>query len=122
MENFLHVDQLVHDLGLADISRDAVEHENVDVGFEVMAIDRGVDSRLPELDRDFVRNELAFAGVFQKSAADLGARVDRAKDVAAGAMKKARDAAESFALRAFAAPGRAEEKIGADISSGIVPL
>ena len=34
VEDLFHVDQLVHDLGLADVARNAVEHEHVDVGLE----------------------------------------------------------------------------------------
>jgi hypothetical protein len=44
--------------------------------------------------------------------ADFRARIDRAKDISASAMKKTRDAPEGSALRAFAAPGRAEKNVG----------
>ena len=122
VEDFFHVDHLIHDLRLADIARNAVEHENVDIGFKFVCIDRGIDPRLPELDRDFIGHEFAFARVFEKSAADLGARIDRAKDIAAGAMKEARDGAERAALSAFAAAGRAEKEIGGVFHCGYLVI
>ena len=106
MEDFFYIDHFIHDLGLADIARNAVEHEDVDIWLEFVRIDCGVDPGLPKLDRDIVRHEFAAAGIFKKGAADLGARVERAKDVATGAMKKARDGAERTTLGAFAAAGR----------------
>ena len=109
VKHFFHVDHLLHDLGLVHVPWNAVEHERVDVGFEFVRVDRGVDRLFPELDRDVVRNELAFARVFEKRLADLGARVDRAENVAAGAMIEARDRAERFALGAFAAARGAEK-------------
>jgi hypothetical protein len=73
---------------------------------------RGIDARLPELDRDFVGHELAFARVIEKRAADLRARVERAKHVTAGAMKEAGNRTERATLSAFAAAGSAEEEVG----------
>ena len=67
VENFFHVDHLLHDLGLGDISRNPVEHERVDVRLEFVRVDRGVDRFFPKLDRDFIGHELAFARVIQKA-------------------------------------------------------
>ncbi len=112
MEHLLHVDELIHDLGLADIPRYAIEHQRIDIGLELMPIDCGVDPRFPELHRNLIRDQLAFAGVFQKRAADRRAGIDGAKDIAAGAMKKARNGSERFALGALTAAGRPEEEVG----------
>src|SRR6478609_11504014 len=53
------------------ISWNPIEHESVDVRFEFVGVDRGVDRFFPKLDRDFVGHELAFAGIFEKSFADV---------------------------------------------------
>ena len=109
MENFFHVDHFLHDLGLADISRNSVEDENVDVRLELVRVLGRIDRFFPKFDRDVIRDQLAFAGIFEERFANLAARVDGAEHVAARAMKKARDRAERLALRAFAAAGRAKE-------------
>ncbi len=111
MENFLHIDQLIHDFGLADIPRDAVEHENIDVRFELMCVDGGVDRFLPEFDSDVIRHELTSAGVFQKRLADFRARVDGTEYIAARAMKKTWNRSQGFTLCAFTTAGRAEKKV-----------
>ena len=56
MEHFFHVDQFIHDLGLADIPRNAIEHEHVDVGLEMVRVDRRIDRLFPKLHRDVVRH------------------------------------------------------------------
>src|SRR5205807_4428062 len=109
MKDLFHINQLSHDLGLVHISRNAVEHENVDIRLEFVAIDGGVDRFFPEFDRDVVRNELTFARIFQKRLPDFGARIYGPKDVAARAMIEARDRSERLALGPFAAAGRAKQ-------------
>ena len=36
MEHFLHVDHLIHDLGLTDVSGNSVQYERVDVRLELV--------------------------------------------------------------------------------------
>src|SRR5207237_6837484 len=98
MKDLLHVDQLIHDFGLPDISWNPIEHQHIDVGFEGMRVHGRIDLRFPQLDGDFIRDELAFARVLEKSATYLRPRVNRPKNVSTGAMKKARDAAKRVAL------------------------
>jgi hypothetical protein len=93
MKDFLYVDHSVHNFGLTDVARNSVQHQHVDIWLKFVRFDCGLDVGPPELDRDFVWNKLAFAGVFEESAADFGPRVESAKDVAAGTMEKARDRA-----------------------------
>src|SRR6266581_2966612 len=112
MKHFLHVDHFLHDFGLADIPRNTVEDERIDVWFKLVRLHRGVDRRSPELDRDLIGHELAFAGVLEEGLAYFRAGVDRAKYIAAGAMIKAWDCAKRFALRPFAAARRAKEDKG----------
>src|ERR1041385_8222506 len=112
MEDSFHIDHLLHYFGLGDVSRDAVEHENVDVWFEFVGFDRGIDCFLPELDRDLVRHELPFAGVIEECFADFAACVNGAKHVATSGMIKAGDRAERFALCALAAARCAEKNKG----------
>ena len=74
-----------------------------------MRLHRGTNRRSPELDRDLIGHQLALAGVFKEGFANLRPGVDGTKHIAAGAMKKAWDCAQRFALRPFAAPRRAKE-------------
>jgi len=97
---------------LADIPRNTVEHEGIDIWLELVRLHRGIDRRSPELDRDLIGHELTLAGVFKEGFANLRAGVDGAKYIAAGAMIKARDCAQRFALRPFAAARRAKEDKG----------
>src|SRR5437773_1304873 len=78
-------------------------------GGRLSCVDCRVDRLSPQLNRDLVRHELAFAGIFKKGLADFCARVDRAEYIAAGAMIKARNRAEGFSLRALAASRRAKK-------------
>src|SRR5215471_18945642 len=91
------------------VSRNSVEHENVDVWFELVGVNRGINRHLPKLDRDVVRHELTFARIFEKRFADWRASVDRTKNVTARAMKVTRNAAERFALSALTAPRGAKQ-------------
>src|SRR3954469_19396695 len=111
MEHLLHIDQVVHDLGLANISRDAVEHQDVDVGLERVRVYGRIDLRFPKLDGYFIRHELALARILEEGGADLRPSIDRPKHISAGAVKKARDASEGVALGAFAAARGAEKEI-----------
>jgi hypothetical protein len=112
MEHLLNVDQFVHDFRLADVSWNAVEHENINIGLEGVRIHGRVDLGFPEFHGDLVRDELPFARILQKSPAHLRAGIDRPKDVSTGAMEKAGNAAKRAALGAFAAARRAEEEVG----------
>src|SRR5437867_3171928 len=62
-----------------------------------------IDCLSPKFHCDIVWDELAFAGVIKECFADLCARVDGAEYVATSTVIQARDRAERFALRAFAA-------------------
>ena len=109
VKHFFHVDHFLHDFRLADVPGNAVEDERVNVRFKLMRVHRRLDRLPPELDRNLIRHELTFARVFQEGFADFCARIDRAENIAAGAMIKARDRAERFPLGAFAAARGAEQ-------------
>src|SRR5437868_10264014 len=109
MEDFSDVDHVLHDFCLTDISRNAIKHESIDIGFKFVTFDRSIDGFLPKLHRNLVGHELAFAGVVEEGFAYFCSRIDGTENIAAGAVKKARNAAEGFALCAFAASGRTEE-------------
>src|SRR5207302_9841045 len=111
MKDFFYVNDVLHNLCLLDVARDAVEHERVNVRLECMRADGVIDARFPKLHGDLGGHELAFAGIFQKGLADGRARVNRAKDIAARAVEKTRNGAKDFALRAFAAARRAKDEI-----------
>lgn len=112
MENAAHVEAGTEDLGLVDITGNAIEDEEVDIGFESTGLDHGIDLIGPKPDGNIVRDELAFAGILQEGLAEIRTHVDGAKDIATSAMKKAGDGAENFALSAFAGTGGAKEKKG----------
>ncbi|MEY2530240.1 MAG: hypothetical protein QOI96_325 [Verrucomicrobiota bacterium] len=112
VKNSFHVNEFFHDLGLGDVSWNAIEYERVDVWFELVRIHRGGDRLLPKLNRNLIGHELAFAGKFEKRTTHFRPRVDGAKDVSAGAMIIARDGTERFTLSAFAAARRTEENEG----------
>jgi hypothetical protein len=109
MKHFFHVDHFLHDSSLPDIPRNPIQDECVDVWFKFVCLHCRIDRLPPELNCDLIRHELALAGVLKEGFANLRARVDGTKYIAAGAMIKARDCAERFALRPFAAARRAKE-------------
>src|SRR5215468_489646 len=112
MEHLLYVDHVIHDLGLTDISRNAVQHECIDVRLELVRVYCRVDRLSPKLHCDIVRNELALARILKESLADFCACVDGAEYVATSTMIITRDRAEGFALCAFAAARRAKKEKG----------
>jgi hypothetical protein len=112
MKHFLHVDHFLHDLGLPDIPRNTIEHQSIDIRLELVRLHGGTDRRSPKLDRDLIGHELTFAGVFKEGLANFGTGVDGTKYIAARAVIKARDCAQRFALRPFAAPRRAKKDKG----------
>ena len=101
MEDAVDIEAGAEDFRLVDVAGNAVEHEEVDVGLEASGFFHRLDLLRPEFDGDVVGNELAFAGIFQKSLAQGRADIDGAKDVAAGAVKEAGNGADDFALSAF---------------------
>ena len=112
MENAHYFDVRFHDTGLADIPWNTVQDQEINIGFEVMGIDLGTDVGLPELHGEFVRDELAFGGVFYKSFTEWSAGIQRAENIAAGKVDKTGNAAKDRALSALAAAGSAEYEEG----------
>src|SRR4249920_1548661 len=110
MEHLLHVDHFVHDLGLTHVSWNSVQYERVDVRLELVPVHGRINGLPPQLHRDIVRNELAFARILKEGFAYFCARVDGAEYVATSAMIVTRDRAEGFALRAFATARRAKKQ------------
>ena len=112
MKHFFHVDHFLHDFGLADIPRDPIKDERIDVWLKLVRLDGCIDCRSPKLNGDLIGHKLAFAGVFEEGFAYFRAGVDGAKHIAAGAVIIAWDCAQRFALRPFAATRRAKEDKG----------
>src|SRR5215831_18826439 len=112
MKDLLHVNHVFHDFGLANVSWNPIQYQSVDVRLELVRFHRRIYCLSPQFHCDVVRNELALARVFEESFADLCSRVDRAKYVATGAMIKARNRPERFALRALAAAWCAKKDKG----------
>lgn len=97
---------------LLDAARDAVEDENIDVGLEHVKIGAGVDLDFEIADREFVGDELAFAGVGNELLPDRGAGVHGAEGVPHREVVKTGDGPEDFALGSLAAAGCPEENKG----------
>lgn len=114
VEDLEDLDVLLHVAGLLDVAGDAIEDEEVDLGFELVGFDTVFDVGLPELDGEVIGYELAAAGVFDEFLAEGGAGVEGAEDIAAGEVVEAGDAAEDDALGAFAAAGGAEDEEGTE--------
>jgi hypothetical protein len=112
VEELEDVDVVGHVFGLLAIAGDAVEHEEIDLGFEDVGFNAVFDVGLPELDGEVVWHELAAAGVFDELLAEGCAGVEGAKDIAAGEVMEAGDVAEDLTLGAFAAAGGAEDEEG----------
>jgi hypothetical protein len=123
MEHPADVDFGAENLGLVAIARDAIEHEEIDVGLETARTHHAVDLRGPESDADVVGHELASAGVFDKSLAEGRSYIHGAENVATGAVIKTGNRSNDFALGSFARPRCAEEKEGfVDHDFGNVPI
>src|SRR5260370_12136752 len=101
MKHFLHVNHVIHDLGLADVSGNSVEYQRIDVRLELVRFYGRIDCLPPKLYRDIVRDELASARTFKEGFADFCTRVDGTEYVATSAMIVTRDRAERVALSAF---------------------
>ena len=74
-----------------NIARDAVEDKIVDVRLELMGVHTELNADTPELDGNLIGNKLTLAGIVEKCLAERGAGIDRAENIAACAMEKARE-------------------------------
>lgn len=119
VKDAVYLDEFLEHLGLMDIARDSVKHEKVVIRMKEMRLDALVNPELPELDRDFIRNKLALAGVFQKLPAQRRAEIERTEDIAAGAVKVPRHGTKHLALRPLATARGPENKIGLIFAHGM---
>src|SRR5438874_968126 len=111
MEDLLHVDQPFHEFRLIDITRDAVEHQSVNVRFEFRLQYLRLNLCSPKFDREIVRNEQPLAGVLDELLAERRSEIQGTKHFATGAMKKSWNTSEHLALRSFSAAWSAHDKI-----------
>lgn len=107
-----HIDVVGHVFGLFAIAGDAVEHEEIDLGFEDVGFDAVFDVGLPELDGEVIGHEFAAAGVLDEFLAQGSAGVEGAKDISAGEVMEAGYVPEDLALGAFAAAGGTKDEQG----------
>ena len=112
VENPPHPHRVLQHLGLVEVARDAVEHEEVVVGMEGVCLDALFDADFPQLNGDLVGHEFAAAGIFEKLPPEGSAQIQSTEDIAAGAMEIPRHLAEGSSLGSFAAAGGAENQIG----------
>ncbi len=109
VNDFHDVDGVVEELGLLDVSGDAVEDDKFTVGMELVDHLHALDVLLPEFDGDFVGDELSLAGVFPEYSAHFALEIERPEDVTGGAVIEAGDGTDDFALGSFSAAGGSEE-------------
>jgi len=83
--------------------------KRVDVGFKFVCFHGRIDCLSPKFHCDIVWDQLAFAGVIKECLPDFRPSVDGAEYIPTGAVIKARDRPERFALCAFAAAGCAKK-------------
>ena len=110
VEDLVDLQEVGDHLGLRDIARNAVEYQKVDVRLVNVGVAPVVDLGFPQLDGQFIRHQIAAAGIMDEALADGGAGVERAEDIAAGAVEEARDGPEDFPLGALARTRRAEDQ------------
>jgi hypothetical protein len=120
VEDFADIEVVLQELGLVEIAREAVEDEVVDFRFEAAEGGHVVDVMLPEVQDDFIGDELATAGVFHEGFAYFGAEVDGAEDFTAGDVEEAGDGSEDAALCAFAGTGGSDEEVAAIFHLNII--
>ena len=113
MKDLQHFDVLLHELSLLHVARDAVQNQEIDVRLELVSAYAVMDAGAPQLDGDLIRHQLAAARIGHKLLPQLCAGVERAEDVAASHVMKARDSPHDQPLRALAAARRAEDEEGA---------
>ena len=61
MKDFLHIDKGVHQVGLADVARNPIEDQVIDIGQESMRVHTELNADAPKLDGNLVRHKLTFA-------------------------------------------------------------
>jgi hypothetical protein len=113
MENLEHFDIICQYFRLTYVPGDAVENEEIDVGFEKVGVFAVGDVSPPELDREIIWYQLALAGIVDKLLAQRSAGIEGSENVAAGKMVKPGNPAQNGPLGALAASGGSENEKGA---------
>jgi len=98
------------------VARDAVQHKEVDVGFELITLHAMMHVGAPELHGQIVGHELAFAGILHELLPQRRAGVERAKDIPTSEVMEARDGAQHLALCALATARGTHDEDGAETS------
>ena len=98
--------------GLSEVSWDAVEDEEIDLGFEKAQDRLGMHVLTPHLDGELVGDEFASGGEVEKLGAKIAGGIQRAEDITTGKMEEPRDLAENLALSPLAGSRGAEKKNG----------
>ena len=78
-----------------------VEDQAIDVRLVKSGVSEIVDLSFPELDGQFIRDQLTAAGILHELLSQRGPGIERAEHITAGAVEKPGDAAEDFSLGAF---------------------
>jgi len=106
-----HIDQVLHELGLIDISGNPIKHQRVDIRLKFCLEHLCFDLSPPKFNRQIVRHKQPFAGILDKFLPYRCAQIEGAKHFAASTMEKSRDRSEHFTLSPFATAWSAQEEI-----------
>lgn len=110
IENADNIERVLEHFGLADTAGNAIENKRILLRAETTGPRIGFDRLSPQLDRDFVRNQFAAAGIFDEDLPDLTLDGEVSENIPARTVIKMRNVAKDLALSAFARAGRAEEE------------
>src|SRR5690242_11945586 len=97
-----HINQVLHELGLIDISGNPIKHQRVDIRLEFCLEYLCFDLCSPKFDRQIVRHKQSFAGILDKFVTQRCAQIEGAKHFAASTMEESGDRSEHFTLSSFA--------------------
>ena len=105
VEDASDVDSFLEQLSLVDVSRNAIEQHGIRAGIELAVADAVVHVVSPQLDRRFVRHEVAVRGVVEEQLAKRVLDAQIPKQITAGNVEVVWDSAENLTLRALAGTG-----------------
>src|SRR4030095_8615678 len=104
------LDDVLHDLRLARVARNSIEHQVIDIGLEGVRADMIANPHFPKLNRQVVRHELAAGRVIDELLPERCTGIQSPENIAARAMKEPRNRPQDLSLSALAAARSAENE------------
>ena len=112
MDHTEDLDMVFEDPGLFHASRNAIEQEQIRIGFVLVGVDESLDVLLPESTGQFIWDQQALGGVLQELLAQFRFAVEAAEHVACGKMDEAGHGSDDGALGTLSNTWLAEEQDG----------